>query len=69
MRSYEDRTATPASTATTPPTVTQCPFCRSPQVATTGDAGSSSTYWRCGGCGEIWNPTRQTSPRRHQRGW
>jgi len=51
MRSYEDRTATPASTGTTPPTVTQCPFCRSPQVATTGDAGSASTYWRCAGCG------------------
>jgi len=68
MRFHEDRSATPASAATTPPTVTQCPFCRSLQVATTGDAGSSSTYWRCDGCGEIWNPSRQTAPRR-QRGW
>ena len=68
MRFHEDRSASPGVTATAPPAVSQCPFCRSPRVATTGKAESSSTYWRCEACGEIWNPTRQTAPRNH-RGW
>jgi hypothetical protein len=36
-------------------------------VTTTGNAGLSSTYWRCEACGEIWNPKRQASPPRQRR--
>jgi transposase-like protein len=59
-----------ASSAAEPvlPDVTQCPFCESRRVTTTGDAASASTYWRCHACGEIWNPKRQVAPPRH-RGW
>ena len=56
------------SVTTVPITVTSCPFCESKRVTTTGNAGLSSTYWRCEACGEIWNPTRQASPRK-VRGW
>jgi transposase-like protein len=35
-----------------------CPFCRSEQVTTTSKSVSDSTYWRCHGCGQIWNPSR-----------
>jgi transposase-like protein len=40
---------------------TNCPFCRSNQVSTTSKTVSSSTYWRCQACGEIWNPSREQS--------
>ena len=30
----------------------------SPRVATTSKTLSTSTYWRCDACGEIWNPGR-----------
>jgi transposase-like protein len=40
---------------------TSCPFCRSSQVTTTSKTVSSSTYWRCQTCGEIWNPSREAA--------
>lgn len=69
MRFHDwEKSAAPGSTATTPTAVIECPFCRSHNIATTGDTASSSSYWRCHGCGEIWNPVRQTQPRRY-RNW
>jgi len=35
-----------------------CPFCRSAQVSTSSKSVTERTYWRCSGCGEIWNQTR-----------
>jgi len=32
-----------------------CPFCNSVDVTTTCKTVDVSTYWRCGGCGQIWN--------------
>ena len=63
-----ERSAVPDAAEAAPAAVTQCPFCKSHHVTTTGNAGSLSTYWRCHACGEIWNPTRQASQPRH-RGW
>jgi transposase-like protein len=41
-----------------PNAVTACPFCASDRVTTTNTTLTTSTYWRCHGCGEIWNPAR-----------
>jgi transposase-like protein len=35
-----------------------CPFCESPDIITTSKTMNVSTYWRCTGCGEIWNVDR-----------
>lgn len=35
-----------------------CPFCRSKDLRTAAKIINESTYWRCIGCGEIWNPGR-----------
>ena len=55
----------PSSPSTVPPRMT-CPFCRSDQVSTTTKTTDTNTYWRCGGCGQIWNPSRLVAPR---NGW
>ena len=49
---------TPAPAPGDPAVVSNCPFCASPRVATTNKTLSTSTYWRCAACGEIWNPGR-----------
>jgi transposase-like protein len=43
--------------------VTNCPFCRSSQVTSSGKAASTATYWRCTDCGEVWNPARDATGR------
>jgi transposase-like protein len=35
-----------------------CPSCGSRDLMTTSKVATSSSYWRCGGCGEIWNIER-----------
>ena len=37
---------------------TACPFCKSDVISTTSKAIDDNTYWRCGGCGQIWNQSR-----------
>jgi hypothetical protein len=32
-----------------------CPFCRSTDIGTLAKTITTGTYWRCEGCGEIWN--------------
>ena len=32
-----------------------CPFCRSTNFGTVAKTITTSTYWRCEACGEIWN--------------
>ena len=34
---------------------TMCPACRSLSIATTARKPDANAYWRCSGCGEIWN--------------
>jgi len=44
-----------------PPVKPLCPICRSDQVSTTSKTVTEETYWRCHGCGEIWNQSRLLS--------
>ena len=45
----------------TPPTA--CPACQSSKISTTARNPDKNTYWRCGGCGEIWNASRRNTVR------
>ena len=45
-------------TPTVTPAPATCPFCKSAAVVTTSKTVSLATYWRCGGCGQVWNPAR-----------
>ena len=56
-----DRPATVAAADAAVTAVTSCPFCKSSRVTTTSKTVSAATYWRCDGCGEIWNPGRAAS--------
>jgi predicted Zn finger-like uncharacterized protein len=44
---------------------TKCPSCGSRDVVTTSKVIDSSTYWRCGTCGEVWNIGRQREASRY----
>jgi len=43
-----------------------CPFCRSAQVTTSSKSVTDRTYWRCSGCGEIWNQARLMASNRRR---
>jgi hypothetical protein len=51
----------PAKKTATP---VDCPFCASTHVVTAADVKGkpavkdTDRYWRCGACGEVWNPGR-----------
>jgi len=49
--------------------VTACPFCRSDKVTQSGKAPTTDTYWRCLGCGEVWNPARDAAGRQRRGRW
>ena len=36
----------------------ECPFCGSGDLTTTSKESPDAAYWRCRGCGQIWNPSR-----------
>jgi transposase-like protein len=44
-----------------------CPACRSPDVTTTSKTVDAESYWRCLGCGNVWNVRRQRTPARQAR--
>jgi ribosomal protein L37AE/L43A len=56
-----------ATEAEAPPPV--CPFCQSVVVTTTSKAITETTYWRCGTCGQIWNPSRLVAQRPRVNRW
>ena len=37
----------------------QCPKCRSLEVTTVSKVVTAESYWRCSGCGEVWNAGRR----------
>jgi len=56
----------PVAEPAAPPRV--CPACKSSVITTTMRKRDENAYWRCGGCGEIWNAARRGSqPSRDQR--
>ena len=38
---------------------TECPACQSSAIATTARNPDEHSYWRCSGCGEVWNASRR----------
>jgi transposase-like protein len=36
-----------------------CPMCRSKEVTTVSKVVTAESYWRCAGCGEVWNAGRR----------
>ncbi len=46
---------------------TRCPSCRSDDVKTTSKVVNAETYWRCCGCGEVWNVGRNRQGSRYGR--
>lgn len=48
----------PGATASVP---TVCPACHSAAIATTARKPDENAYWRCSGCGEIWNAARRAA--------
>lgn len=37
----------------------ECPACGSSDVKTSSKVVTASSYWRCDGCGEVWNVGRR----------
>ena len=38
---------------------TACPACQSLAITTTARNPDEHSYWRCSGCGEVWNASRR----------
>jgi len=38
---------------------TDCPACQSIAITTTARHPDENSYWRCSGCGEVWNASRR----------
>jgi len=72
MTSFDDygkspvHASAPASTVAPP---TRCPTCRSLDILTTARVPDEHAYWRCGGCGEVWNASRRDSARNARPAW
>jgi predicted Zn finger-like uncharacterized protein len=47
--------------------VLACPACASTAVTTTAKIPDDESYWRCGKCGEVWNPGRLRGSQRGYR--
>jgi transposase-like protein len=48
---------------------TICPACRSSSITTTSRNPDENSYWRCGGCGEVWNASRRSDVQRGGYRW
>jgi transposase-like protein len=60
MSSQRDWTTHGKHAPDAPTTVapSRCPFCGSSAISTAAKRVDASAYWRCGGCGEMWNVGR-----------
>ena len=56
---YPDTTPTRVGERAAPPTT--CPACRSTAIASVVTNPDENAYWRCDGCGEVWNAARRSS--------
>lgn len=48
---------------------TTCPTCKSSSIVTAAKSPNADSYWRCTGCGEMWNEGRRPVPQPASRGW
>ena len=61
---YSDKSqVSEAAKVTTAPS--HCPTCQSSMVTTDSKVVDAATYWRCGGCCEIWNVARRRDSNRY----
>jgi transposase-like protein len=71
VKSYEFGNGTArgqsSTVAVTIPVV--CPACQSPSITTTARNPDENTYWRCGGCGEVWNASRRDAGASRAETW
>jgi hypothetical protein len=63
LKAENMRVATPAPDDGAAPA--RCPVCRSQDLKTTSKVLNADTYWRCGGCGEVWNVARHRAGSRY----
>jgi predicted Zn finger-like uncharacterized protein len=42
-----------------------CPACRSQEITTASKVVNDAAYWRCSGCGEVWNVSRRREAARY----
>ena len=56
--SYDTDRARATADAAAP---TVCPACKSAAIATTARNPDENAYWRCSGCGEVWNAARRAA--------
>ena len=48
---------------------TVCPACQSRSISTTARTPDAHAYWRCDGCGEVWNVARRQARSFGVRPW
>jgi transposase-like protein len=58
---YPDDLRNPAPTDVSDALPQSCPSCGATRLVTTAKEPSSTSYWRCLLCGEIWTPARRQS--------
>ena len=66
MRFLDSRADQPDPSSALPKS---CPKCQSTSIATTAKRPVAESYWRCEGCGEIWNNSRRQEARTGTRTW
>jgi len=70
MKYYDfEKTAADRSSTMASALPTFCPACRSPSIWTIARHPDENTYWRCRGCGEVWNASRRGAKTSAGRAW
>ena len=69
MRNHYNDPVSASAPVTTHTLPTRCPTCRSLAISTTARAPDEHAYWRCGGCGEIWNASRRDAASHARPNW
>jgi transposase-like protein len=71
MKPYESRSGgagrAPVTDAFAVPV--NCPACQSRSISTTAKKPDENSYWRCSGCGEVWNAGRRKTRLNTARPW
>ena len=67
--SPREQTARSASSPAAADVPASCPTCRSALITTTAKKPDANSYWRCTGCGEIWNGSRRDGGRMGRSPW
>jgi predicted Zn finger-like uncharacterized protein len=70
VSSFDSNAFSRSSPSATPVDVpSKCPACHSPSITTSSKSPHTDSYWRCNGCGEVWNAARRHEARRGANTW